>query len=98
MTHLYALANPEKQKQYRQKAHLQAQKRNKEIVIAAKQKPCVDCGKSYPSFVMDFHHRTDKQFQIGKYSSIAPSAKRLRAEIAKCDVICANCHRIRTHA
>lgn len=67
------------------------------VIAAAKQVPCADCGESYPPFVMDFDHRGDKEFDIG----MAPtrvSMSRLLAEIAKCDVVCANCHRFRTFA
>jgi hypothetical protein len=71
--------------------------RNKVIIQAAKEKPCVDCGKSYPSYVMDFDHvRGDKLFGIGGTCGHKTHAK-LLAEIDKCDVVCANCHRERTH-
>lgn len=46
---------------------------------------------------MDFDHREDKKFNIAQLSKIA-SVEKLKEEIAKCDVVCANCHRIRTHS
>lgn len=58
--------------------------------------PCVDCGNSYPFYIMDFHHRdpSTKSFTIGD----TPRGKNLVLdEIAKCDVLCANCHRERDH-
>ncbi len=60
--------------------------------------PCVDCGVVYHPVVMDFHHRdpASKLFNIGrKWGSTSISL--LLEEIAKCDLICANCHRLRTH-
>jgi hypothetical protein len=47
---------------------------------------------------LDFDHRPDvvKEFQIGGNLQLGPT-QRLLSEIAKCDVVCANCHRIRTH-
>jgi hypothetical protein len=47
---------------------------------------------------MDFDHaRGRKLFNVGnKLTSV--SLRRLRAEIAKCDIVCANCHRLRTQA
>lgn len=60
-----------------------------------KEQPCMDCGVEYPSYVMDFDHvRGEKAFQIG--GSLHLSLARLIAEVEKCDVVCSNCHRIRT--
>lgn len=66
------------------------------LIIEAKSVPCKDCGVSYPWYVMDFNHRGDKKFNIG--ASRHFGCKKLKAEIAKCDVICSNCHRLRTYA
>jgi hypothetical protein len=59
--------------------------------------PCLDCGKTYPPYVMDFDHR-DPSTKVTKVSSMVykGSERLLLAEIAKCDLVCANCHRIRT--
>ena len=61
--------------------------------------PCVDCGVSYPPYVMDFDHRdaTNKKFSIAKADDRTSSIEKLLAEIAKCDLVCANCHRERTY-
>lgn len=68
----------------------------RKIVNEAKDKPCTDCGHKYPPYVMDFDHTSDdKEFTIGAVPCVSPEV--LRAEIAKCDVVCANCHRERTH-
>ena len=57
--------------------------------------PCADCGKNYPAYVMDFDHLRDKSFQIGRSGfRFLTTVKR---EIAKCDIVCSNCHRERTH-
>jgi hypothetical protein len=74
-------------------------KRKKRIMIKAfKNVPCQDCGKTYPYYVMDFDHKDPLQ----KKFTIATAADRrgledLLDEIQKCDVVCANCHRERTH-
>jgi hypothetical protein len=58
---------------------------------------CVRCGESHPA-CLDFHHRdaTQKSFTVAKFAgqSSRISLEDLRAEVAKCDVLCANCHRI----
>ena len=69
----------------------------KHLVIQAKSKPCADCGKSYPSYVMDFDHgEGDKVGNVGSMKHRV-SLTRLQEEIDKCEVVCANCHRERTH-
>jgi hypothetical protein len=73
--------------------------RKANFVREYKDRPCVDCGKSYPYYVMDFDHRdpTLKVFSIG-HDGAKFSYKKLKEEIEKCDVVCANCHRERTHS
>jgi lysyl-tRNA synthetase class I len=70
----------------------------KGIIDSAKDLPCMDCGVRYPPYVMDLDHRDPSQ-KVGNVSSMLNlnSEKKIRDEIAKCDVVCANCHRIRTH-
>ena len=53
--------------------------------------PCVDCGETDP-VVLEFDHLRDKRFTIGAKLATYPWADIL-AEIGKCDVVCANCHR-----
>src|SRR5258708_4524801 len=57
--------------------------------------PCTDCGISYPAYVMDFDHLGDKEETISRIV-LRLSFKRLTAEIAKCEIVCSNCHRMRT--
>lgn len=58
--------------------------------------PCADCGGFFPHYVMDFDHvRGVKSGGIAQGARNWPKAK-LAEEIAKCDLVCANCHRIRT--
>ncbi len=55
---------------------------------------CVDCGYVGPPAGLEFHHRDPgtKDFAI---SGFGGSWSTLLAEAAKCDLICANCHRLR---
>jgi hypothetical protein len=72
--------------------------RNGAIIRAAKAVPCADCGQRYDCEQMDFDHvRGSKSFNIGN-AWWDTSVERLLAEIAKCDVVCAVCHRLRTVA
>jgi hypothetical protein len=59
--------------------------------------PCVDCGINYPYYVMDFDHvRGQKHANVMELVSTL-SKKKIDEEIAKCEIVCSNCHRIRTH-
>ena len=59
--------------------------------------PCVDCGINYPYYVMDFDHvRGQKHANVMELVSTL-SKKKIDQEIAKCEIVCSNCHRIRTH-
>jgi hypothetical protein len=63
-----------------------------------KSQPCADCGGIFPFYVMDFDHREGEE-KLSHVSTLVKmmSLQRLLDEIAKCDVVCANCHRIRTY-
>lgn len=87
---------------YKNKKKQIAKKQERRVVIQKliaekKSVPCVDCGVSYPSFVMDFDHLKDKKFNIAGAPVKGYSLKKILIEIAKCDVVCSNCHRLRTH-
>ena len=56
--------------------------------------PCVDCGEMDP-VVLEFDHLGDKKFNIAK-GIRDRNWESVLAEIAKCEVVCANCHRRRT--
>jgi hypothetical protein len=68
-----------------------------EIIRNAKKVPCKDCGNMFHECMMDFDHINDDKIcnvaDIRKYHSI----KKLNDEIAKCEVVCSNCHRYRTY-
>jgi len=56
--------------------------------------PCSDCAEADP-VVLEFDHLDDKLFNIGQ-SLPYRAWESILAEIAKCEVVCANCHRRRT--
>jgi hypothetical protein len=62
-----------------------------------KSKPCVDCGVQYSPWVMQFDHRNPATKSMGVGRMVCMAKQRLLAEIAKCDLVCANCHAERTH-
>ena len=86
-------ASPEKYKKYAQKY---MQKR-RAWLDELKSAPCADCGKLYHPCVMDFDHVRGEK--LGNISAMirAVTMGKLSAEIAKCELVCSNCHRLRTH-
>ena len=56
---------------------------------------CTDCGVYYPYYVMDYDHVKDKASDISKLLNSC-SMPKITAEIAKCELVCSNCHRQRT--
>ena len=69
--------------------------RNRAIIRHLKGAPCTDCGLTFPPEAMDFDHLENKDELISKLV-FSVGTKRLLAEISKCEVVCANCHRVRT--
>jgi hypothetical protein len=73
---------------------IKTSKRTHDLALL-KSKPCTDCGHKFPACCMDFDHvRGKKLWNVSgggnrKWSTILK-------EIAKCELVCANCHRIRT--
>jgi hypothetical protein len=57
---------------------------------------CMDCGENN-HIVLDFDHIKDKKYNISRMIHDGFSWAAIKKEIAKCEVVCANCHRIRTH-
>lgn len=75
------------------------QKKKNSIIY--KGSKCMDCPITYPEtpyVVFEFHHRNplDKKFDWDKMK--LHSESRIKLELDKCDLLCANCHRIRHHS
>lgn len=61
-----------------------------------KDAPCMDCGLNFPSVAMDFDHVRGVKFHMVS-TMVNYSWDRVLSEVAKCDLVCACCHRLRTH-
>jgi hypothetical protein len=66
--------------------------RGKALIREAKGDRCWDCGSVLPSPKLHFHHRdpAEKDKSVSQMSAL--SFTRIKAEIAKCDVLCQRCH------
>lgn len=56
---------------------------------------CFDCKVSYPNYIFDFHHidPSEKDIKISSIRSLKDH--RIKSELAKCVMLCSNCHRTR---
>jgi hypothetical protein len=70
----------------------------KKWMVEIKSHPCCDCGRVFPICCMDFEHRegTKKKYNIGTMFAHHYSRELIETELVKCDLVCANCHRVRT--
>ena len=59
--------------------------------------PCLDCKISYPYYVMDFDHVRGRKHKNVMELIPTLSKKLIDEEIAKCEIVCSNCHRARTY-
>jgi hypothetical protein len=73
-----------------------AEHRTRWLVQFFRDNPCTDCGETDP-VVLEFDHLRDKKFEVGNQFA-SRNWKEILDEIAKCEVVCANCHRRRTAA
>lgn len=70
-----------------------------ELHVYKEQRGCSDCKNKFPHYVLEFDHKPE-------YDKIDVVYRVLRTygpeaawkEVSKCDVVCANCHKIRTYA
>ena len=81
-------------KQQKELLRLQAQKLVKNYLQTHS---CVDCGED-DWVVLEFDHvRGVKKLAVSRMVSCGHSIKKINEEIAKCEIVCANCHKRRTY-
>lgn len=79
----------------RSEARAVRQERNRDwIVNYLKEHPCVDCGED-DIVVLEFDHQRDKVANVSSLHNYS-SLQRIIEEVAKCEVVCSNCHARRT--
>jgi hypothetical protein len=73
---------------------------DQEALQAYKEKMgCIDCAKDFPHYVLEFDHRPEfKKFGVVSRILKKYGAEKAWEEVAKCDVVCSNCHKLRTHS
>jgi 5-methylcytosine-specific restriction endonuclease McrA len=91
--YIYSCKSCEKER----KAILKKQKAE-EVYFYLAEHSCKYCGETNP-LKLEFDHinKKDKQYNISDMLSKEYSMKSIFNEIAKCRVLCSNCHREKTH-
>ena len=86
-----SLSTQAKVKRRRRTAHYRMRGLLRKIKAAS---VCQECGESHDACLV-FHHEdpSKKDMDVCVLASYTSSESRLRAEIAKCICLCANCHR-----
>lgn len=70
--------------------------RRREIYAYLAKHPCQDCGEADPIVLQFDHVRGTKVSDVSRMVSDCKPIEDIFAEIAKCDVVCGNCHKRRT--
>lgn len=76
-------------------------RRIRQMILSYREAPCYDCDMDYPPEIMEFDHvRGEKSFTIANWQKVKVKdgmslEDMIRHEIAKCEVRCPTCHRIR---
>ena len=81
------------------KNRTKARRAAKDKIRALKDNPCTDCRERHPYYVMQFDHKPGetKVECVAVMVSKNAAWARIEKEVAKCDLVCANCHAKRTH-
>jgi len=76
--------------------HKERQQIKARILAIKESSGCADCGITN-HIVLDFDHLRDKKYNISRMVHDGFTWKQIKKELEKCEVVCANCHRIRTY-
>lgn len=89
------LADPERRKQTSKALR---KSRSAWAVELKSGKACTDCGNSYHPAAMQWDHTgSDKEYNVSNMGYLGLSKERILREISKCELVCANCHAVRTY-
>ena len=96
------LIDAEAYQRNKEKRSQQAKDRRKELLVWArelKMQPCTDCGQCYHPVCMQWDHlpEYEKVDDVAELVRGGCSKAKILEEIEKCELVCANCHALRTY-
>jgi len=96
--------DPKKRKEYKKSWHIKNRVHNRKLRKLRRQEiknwftnykknlACEICGEKHPATI-DFHHKSNKDNEVTQMVHWGYAFENIKKEIAKCQVLCANCHR-----
>jgi len=90
----WASLSPERKREKQIKANERARKVKMWIANYKIERGCMDCGYKKHHSALDFDHVKGKKKIL---IALAKSISQAKKEIKKCEIVCSNCHRIRTY-
>ena len=91
-----AYKDPEKDKAWHRQYRKKVQTKLRELSRSLKNVPCADCGLTFHPVCMDWDHISLEVKTCNVAQTYSRGMKAFLAEMEKCEVVCANCHRLRT--
>jgi hypothetical protein len=80
------------------KHRLECAKVLEELHLLKEKRGCFDCRNKFPHYVLEFDHRPG-EVKIDNVTRVLKNYGTEMAwkEVSKCDVVCSNCHKVRTY-
>lgn len=80
------------------KHRLECAKVLEELHLLKEKRGCFDCRNKFPHYVLEFDHRPG-EIKIDNVTRVLKNygAEMAWKEVSKCDVVCSNCHKVRTY-
>ena len=92
----YHLGENQKER-YHQRTNRRRTELSRKIWDIKEKSGCIDCGEKYPHFMLEFDHLPGyEKIESPNYLARTYSLEKAMQEIEKCEIVCANCHKIRT--
>ena len=86
-----------KNKEYVREKQKESKRKRKEEAILYLGGVCIDCGGEFHPSIFEFHHRNPSEKDSDPSKTLMLKWEKIKAELDKCDLLCANCHRLRHH-
>lgn len=88
--------NPEKWKARNTAEVIGRMRKRKTLLVKLLGGKCFDCRRRYPSCCFHFDHRNPKSKKYNLARILNYGLSTLLSELVKCDLVCANCHAVRS--